>query len=210
VSTAQIDLTVSPSLNLPVSVLGLATATVKNELPIHVTGAGATGTLKSAGCSGSSGIVVTVDPSAFSGSASATLRATVSSALGNIATVDIPTTNVVPSTNGAPVDLTFNYPTEFPVTGGTATTKHAGSQPVGLSGLTTITAGTPTVTMLGLVPLPVPVASIVTAVVNALSPVIADVDNSVVTPLLQALGVDVGSADVTALLLNCSVPTLVG
>ena len=45
---------------------------------------------------------------------------------------------------------------------------------------------------------------------NALDPVLANLDADVVTPLLQVLGLDVGSADVTALALQCNTPTLAG
>ncbi len=214
VSTAQIDLTVTPSLNLPVTIPGLNGVTVTGTFPVKVTGAGATGTLKAASCSGSSGITVTVDPTAFAGSISANLNARVAlSILGiaiPIADVNIPTTQVVPTTDGGASDLSFSYPSQFPPPLGTETSKHAGSQPVGLSTLTQVSAGTPTVSLLGATPLPVPIGTVVSAVLSALSPVLANVDNQVMTPLLQALGLDVGSADVTALGLTCAVPSLVG
>jgi uncharacterized membrane protein len=208
VTTAQIGLTVTPKLNLPVSVAGLTSVTVTNDLPVHITGAGAVGTLTAAGCGASPGITVTVDPTAFGGSATASLNARVGLLGIPIADVTIPTTNVVPSTNGGAANLTFNYPSEFPPPAGTTTSKHTGSQPIGLSTLTQITAGTPTVQLLTLTPLPIPVATLVTAVTAALAPVLANVDNLVMTPLLQALGLDIGSADVTALALQCNTPTL--
>lgn len=209
VSTAQITLTVTPSLNLNLN-LGVATAVVTGDFPVKMTGAGATGTLKAATCGSPSQIVVTVDPTAFSGSATASLNARVSTLLGPIADVAIPTTEVVPSTDGGSTDLTFSFPTEFPPPDGTLTSKHAGSQPIGLNSLTQVTAGAPVVTLLGLLPLPLPVGSVVSAVLAALPPVLADVDNLVLTPLLQALGLDVGSADVTAEALTCASPALIG
>jgi hypothetical protein len=42
---------------------------------------------------------------------------------------------------------------------------------------------------------------------NALHPVIGNVDGNVLTPLLTAMGVDIGGADVTALGLNCATTT---
>lgn len=209
VSTAQIDLTVTPTLNLPVMV-GLASVTVTNQLPVRITGAGATGTLTAATCGASSGITVAVDPTAFAGSATASLNARVVVLGVPTADVTIPTTNVVPTTNGGSTSLSFSFPSEFPPPDGTTTSKHAGSQPIGLSGLTQITAGSPVVTLLGILPLTIPVADIVSGVLAALGPVLADVDNLVMTPLLQALGLDVGSADVTALALQCATPTLTG
>ena len=213
-STGQISLTVTPSLNLPVTVAGLTSVVVTNDLPVKITGAGATGTLKAATCGTGAGITVTVDPKAFAGSAAASLNARVSAnVLGipvPIADVTIPTTNVTPSTDGGPTDLFFSYPSQFPPPLGTVTSKHAGSQPIGLDTLTQISAGTPTVQLLTLTPLPVPVGNIVTAVLNALDPVLANLDNNVMTPLLQMLGLDVGSADVTADSLQCNTPTLTG
>jgi uncharacterized membrane protein len=126
-----------------------------------------------------------------------------------IADITIPTTNVTPSTDGGPSSLFFSYPSQFPPPLGTTTSKHAGSQPIGLDMITQVSAGTPTVQLLGLTPLPVPVGSIVTAVLNALDPVLSSVDNNVMTPLLQVLGLDVGSADVSATGLQCDTPTLV-
>ncbi|HUR24084.1 MAG TPA: hypothetical protein VMZ73_09460 [Acidimicrobiales bacterium] len=208
-STGQISLTVTPTLNLPVTVAGLTSVVVTNDLPVKVTGAGATGTLSAATCGTGGGITVTVDPKAFSGSATASLNARVS-LLVPIADITIPTTNVTPSTDGGPTNLSFNYPSEFPPPLGTTTSKHAGSQPIGLGTLTQISAGTPTVQLLTLTPLPVPVGNIVTAVLNALGPVLASVDNNVLTPLLQVLGLDIGSADVTADRLQCNTPTLSG
>ncbi len=114
-------------------------------------------------------------------------------------------TSFTPTIDGPAVPLSFSYPTEFTPT---AASKHAGSQPVGLQTLTTYTAGT--VTVLGLLPLSQP--TIVAGVLGALPGLLGGVDNNVVTPLLTALGLDVGSADVTALkdALQCSVPGLAG
>lgn len=212
-STGQISLTVTPKLSLPVTVAGLTSVVVTNELPVKLTGAGATGTLTAATCGTGAGITVTVDPKAFSGSATASLNARASlTILGltvPIADITIPTTNITPSTDGGPSSLFFSYPTQFPPPLGTTTSKHAGSQPIGLDTITQVSAGTPTVQLLTLTPLPVPVGNVVTAVLNALDPVLSNVDNNVMTPLLQVLGLDVGSADVTALSLQCDTPTLV-
>ena len=119
--------------------------------------------------------------------------------------VDVGVTSFTPTIDGPAVPLSFSYPTEFTPT---AASKHAGSQPVGLQTLTTYTAGT--VTVLGILPLSLP--TIVGGVLGALPALLGGVDNNVVTPLLTALGLDVGSADVTALrdALQCSVPGLAG
>ncbi|HUQ63131.1 MAG TPA: hypothetical protein VM121_05220 [Acidimicrobiales bacterium] len=205
-TTGQVQLTVTPTLNLNVTV-GLSVLNVVNAMPINLTAAGATGVLKTVNCTSSPGITVTVDPKAFSGSATlATLRVK----LLGLPLLDVPTTNVTPSIDGPAVDVSFSYPGEFSPT---AASKHIGSQPVGLQSLTNVTAGSPT--LLGVLPLGVTSGQIVTAVINALHTVIGDVDNSVLTPLLKDLGLDIGGADVTALAdaykpLQCGQPGLVG
>jgi uncharacterized membrane protein len=210
VSTSQIDLTVTPSLDMPITVAGLVGAHVKNDLPIHVTGAGAVGTLADVTCGATSGITVTADPNAFSGSAATSLDVYANVVLlGDIPVLKLPTTSVVPNTDGGATDLSFSYPTEFPPPLGTATTKHAGSQPVGLSGIMTFTVGTPQVLNVTAAA-PALQNLIVSTTKTALSTLVGQVDSLVLTPLLQALGTDIGSADVMAMSLKCGTPTLIG
>jgi uncharacterized membrane protein len=189
VTTGQVQLTVTPTLNLNVS-LGLSILQVVNDLPINITAAGASGTMKAVRCSASPGITVTVDPLAFSGSAAVT---TLQVKILGLPILNIQTTSATPSIDGPPVDVVFSYPSEFTPS---AASKHVGSQPVGLQSLTTVTAGT--ITVLGIIPLGLTQGSIVTAVLNALHTVIGNTDTNVLTPLLTALGLDIGGADVTA------------
>ena len=211
VSTAQISLTLSPNLDLPISVVGLVDAHVTNTLPIKITGAGAVGTLTAASCGAGAGITVSVDPTVFSGSATTTLRVSSKILLVDTPILDIFTTSTVPITDGSPTDLSFTYPAEFPPPAGTLTSKHAGSQPVGLNGATDPMIFTPgTTTVLNAIATPSLVSSIVSTTMAALKPLVGQVDNLVLTPLLQALGLDIGSADVTALVLQCNTPVLSG
>lgn len=201
VSTGQVELVVTPKLDVNLSV-GLSLLRVTGDLPVRITLAGATGTLTAATCSG---ITVSADPQAFAGSAVvSTLRV---SSLGLIPILDVAVTSFTPSVDGPAVSLSFSYPSEFAPP---AFSKHAGSQPIGLQSLTTYTTGT--VTLLGLIPLGLTSGSIVSAVVGALPGLLGGVDTNVLTPLLTALGVDVGGADVTALKdgLKCTVPGLAG
>jgi len=210
VSTAQIDLTVTPTLDMPISVAGLAGAHVKNDLPIHITGAGAVGTLKDVTCGATSGITVTADPNAFSGSAATSLDVYADVVLlGNIPVLRLPTTSVVPTTDGGATDLSFSYPTQFPPPLGTATTQHAGSQPVGLSGIMTFSVGTPQV-LNGAAGAPLLQNLVISATKTALGTLVGKADDLVLTPLLKALGTDIGSADVMAMSLKCGTPTLIG
>ena len=213
VSTAQIDLTLTPVLDLPITVAGLLGAHVKGDLPIKITGAGATGTLAAASCAGSPGITVTVDPSAFSGSASTSLEVNATVLFADIPVARVPVTAVVPVVNGAPQDVSFTYPTEFPPPNGTTTSKHVGSQPVGLNGLTnpmTFSVGPGSPEALSLTVNASLLNTITSTTLAALKPLVGLVDNAVLTPLLDALGLDIGSADVTAQALQCNTPTLTG
>lgn len=201
VTTSQVNLTVTPKLNLDVTV-GLSLVHVTGDLPVKLTLAGATGTLKAASCSG---ITVTVDPQALAGVAQVTtLHVTT---LGLVPILDMATTSLTPSVDGPASDVSFAYPSEFAPP---PFSKHVGSQPIGLGSLTGFTAGT--VTVLGTLPLGTTTSSIVSAVIAALPAVIGNVDSTVLTPLLTAMGLDIGGADVTALksFLNCGVPSLAG
>lgn len=205
ISTGQVQLTITPTLNLNVTV-GLSVVQVVNDLPVNLTAAGATGLLKTVNCA-TPGITVTVDPKAFSGSASVT---TLRVKLLGLPLLDVATTSVTPSVDGPAVDVSFSYPSEFTPS---AASKHVGSQPIGLQSATNLSTGT--VTLLGVLPLGTTTAQIVTAVVSALHTVLGDVDNLVMTPLLKDLGLDIGGADVTALAdafktASCGQPGLVG
>ena len=118
---------------------------------MRLTLGGATGTLTGATCTG---ITVSADPQAVSGFAQlTTLRV---STLGLLNILDVGITSFTPTIDGPAVPLTFAYPSEFAPP---AFSKHAGSQPVGLQGLTTYTTGT--ITVLGLIPLGLTSGSIV-------------------------------------------------
>jgi uncharacterized membrane protein len=208
-STGQVNLTVTPTLDLNLNLV-VATARVTSDYPVKITGAGAVGTLTSAWCGGSSGITVDVDPTAFSGTAATTLSAVVSVLGSPVATVGVPETTVVANTDGGASnpDLAFSYPTEF-LPAATATSKHWGSSPIGLSGLATVTGGSPYL-IAGTLPVTLPLATVGNAVISAIQPIAGDLDTLVITPMLKALGTDIGSADVTATALQCNTPALSG
>jgi uncharacterized membrane protein len=201
VSTGQVELVVTPKIDVNVSV-ALSLLRLTGDLPVRLTLAGATGTLSAATCTG---ITVSADPKAFAGTAQVTtLRV---STLGIIPLLDIALTSLTPSIDGPAVPLTFSYPSQFAPP---AFSKHAGSQPIGLQTLTTYTTGT--VTLLGSLPVLTTTGGIVTAVLGLLPGILGNVDSSVLTPLLTALGLDIGSADVTAFkdALQCKGPALAG
>jgi uncharacterized membrane protein len=210
VSTGQVDLLVETDLNLSLNVLGLSNVTARGKLPVRISAAGATGTLTDIECGAGAGMTVTIDPTAFAGSATTDPNGIIVRGTVLIVPLDlvrIGVTSVVPTVDGPPVDKFWSYPSQFPPPDGTTTSQHAGSQPIGLQGLTTFTASS--VEVLGLVDLGL-LNSIVSALINALTPLIGNVDNNVLTPLLSAFGVDIGSADVTALSMQCGQPMLLG
>lgn len=199
VTTGQVELTVTTNLNLDVNVGGLLSVVrVTGALPVGLELAGAKGTLSDIDCVAPKGIIVSADPKAFSGAARVTtLRA---STLLNLPLLDIRTTSATPAVDGPAVSLSFAHPSQFSPP---PFSKHAGSQPVGLQSLTSVTAGT--VTVLGILPLGNTAGQVAAAVMNALHPVIGSVDSNILTPLFAALGLDVGGADVSALGLDCPV-----
>lgn len=210
VETAQLSLTVTPHLDLPVNVTGLTTAKVTNLMPLQVTGAGAKATLQAACGVNPNAMVVNVDPKAFSGTTTmnVTVEGTVTALVSTAVTVTVPT-QVSVSSDAPAQDVAFSYPSEFAPPVGTGTSKHVGSQPVGLgtTAVTTMTqTGAVTVSPSGL-----GVSLDATAVANLYADIrttLAAVDSGVVTRLLTALGMDVGSADVTAVTQQCGTPGL--
>ncbi len=208
VSTGQVQLVVTPTLNLDLS-LGLNLVKVTGSIPVRLELAGATGTLTAATCSG---ITVSADPHAFAGTVQSAPGPALLEVwtLGLLRILRVGMTSLTPSINGPAQNLTFTYPAQFAPP---AFSKHAGSQPIGLQGLTTFTAGSVSlINSLIVLSLGQTTAGIVGSVVSALSTVIGNVDSNVLTPLLTALGVDVGGADVTAIksALQCLSPALGG
>jgi hypothetical protein len=80
------------------------------------------------------------------------------------------------------------------------------STSLGLSGLTTVSAGN--VTALGVIPLPVP--GLVTALNGVLNPLLASLDDLIVNQLNDLLGLNIGGADIGAENMTCSGIKLVG
>jgi uncharacterized membrane protein len=210
VETGQVEISVTPTVNL-VNLLGLVTVT--GSVPANVTAAGAKGTLTDIQCTDpGKGITVEVDPKALSGSVAVASDNLIVRALG-INILRISTTSVTPEVNGAASSHFFPYPGQFSPPG--TYSHHFGSQPVGLQSLTNLSAGNVTVlnaltlnTVLGLLGLNQ--AQLVASIINSLKPILGGVDTNILTPLLTALGLDVGSADVTALgdELKCGTPGL--
>lgn len=194
VTTGQIALTLTPTLSLDV----LALLRVTGDFPVELHAAGATGTLKSVTCP-SKNIVVTADPIAFSGISQSTVL-NVKALAGLIPVLDMNTTSITPAVDAAATDLSFTYPTDFNPPN--QTSKHAGSVSagsVGLSSITNVTGTAANVSALGLLTVGLSSAGVVGAVLTALTGVLGNLDANILTPLLKAMGMDIGGADVTAL-----------
>lgn len=210
--TAQVELTVTADLDMDVNIAGLTGAKVRNAMPLKLTAAGAIANLTSVICADpGKGILVTADPKAFSGTGTATLELSAMVLLARVSLLRVPTTGTVSEVDGPAEDVFFAYPAEFPPPAGTYTTKQVGSDPLGLGSLANFSQSGP-VEVLGV--LPVSEADAVDAIMAALRPTFAEVDNRVVTRVLNALGLTVGAADIAALTLGnlgqCDTPRLAG
>lgn len=206
-TTGQVELTLTPTLNVPISVVGLVGTTVTGSLPVQVTAAGATADLTSITCPNpNGGERVTVDLKPVSSSVSAPLTVT-ASVLGYPITYDVTTTGVG-AVDAPPAALDFSYPAEFYPT---AAPKRVGASPLGLGTMTTFTS---TATLGPLPVIPVLLQSTVNATLATATPLVAPAVNLalpgvlnnlstlVMKPLLDTLGVTIGAADVTALKAN--------
>lgn len=204
VTTAQVELTLTPTLNVPISVTGLTGATVTGSFPVKLTGAGADGTLTTITCPNpNGGIRVTVDQKAVASSVSAPL--VVSASVLGLPIIYNVTTSGAGALDGPPTAVDFSYPTEFSPPAGP---KRVGTAPLALGTMTTLSSSA------ALGPLPV-IPALLTSSVNAtlatatplvapavdaaLPAVLDDLATLVQKPLLDTLGISVGAADVSAL-----------
>ena len=211
VSTGQIALTITPRINA-LNLLGLVNVT--GTAPIDLTAAGATGTLKSIACP-SKDIVVTADPVAIDASSKTTTLAVTT--LVGLPLLDVNVSAARSAIDEPATDLPFAYDAEFNPPN--QYSKTAGSSMVGLEAATNTTGTPANVNALGLLSIGLGAGTITSAVVNLVDTLIGDIDELVVTPLLNSLGLDMGAADVTALgydpvtglgLPQCGLPTLAG
>lgn len=211
VTTGQISLTITPHISV-LNLLGLVKLT--GDAPIELVAAGATGTLKSISCP-SKNIVVTADPVAISASTKTTTLSV--KTLANISLLDVNVSAVRAAIDEPATDVPFTYDAEFFPPN--RVSKPAGSTMVGLEALTNTSGVAANVNLLGLTLLNLQENVVTATVTNLVDTLIGDIDELIVTPLITALGLDIGAADVTALgrdpvtgvgLPQCGLPTLVG
>ena len=191
VSTGQVEMTLTPTLDRGITVGGLTGAKLTGSFPFSVAAAGATGTLSTITCAApGAGIRVAVDLKPFVASTSSTLGVS-ATVLGVSAPLfSVATTGGVGATDPTPENVDYAYPGEFTPT---ATGKRVGASPIGLDTMSTFSA---TATPLGATPVPVGLSA---AVANDLKVVVGLLDEHVMATLHRTLGVSIGTADVSAL-----------
>lgn len=173
--TSQVELTVTPNINLGIPLVGDVTGSV----PVIINAAKATGNLAAVDCDTPTGITVDATTGAATASAGATL------------TVDLllaPPLNVLNlaingnAGSGTHPGLDYTYAGDYGPPG-----QHVGSTTAGLGTLLTANTGNALVN------------AVLGTITAALRPILNAVDTQVVRPLLKAAGADMGTADVIAL-----------
>lgn len=191
VSTAQVELTLTPVLNRAITVPPLVAARLTGSFPFSMTAAGATGTLSTITCaSPGAGIGVAVDLKPFSASTSATLGVSATVLGASVPLFSLSTTGGLAATDPTPANLDFDHPGQF---WPTDTGQRVGASPLGLDSLSTFNV---TASALGLTPVPADLSAVVA---GDLKLVVGLLDANVMTALHRTLGVSIGAADVAAL-----------
>lgn len=193
IETAQVRLTVTPVVNLPVGIPGLLSVSVYGSLPIDLTVAGATASLSAINCSTPS-ITVASQTQAVNLNAALSLavRATVLFVPIDVARLTLP--SGVKTTPGS-YSTTFDYPGEF----GPSNAKSVGSSNLGLDGLLDFTGANIEI-LNGIINL----GQIGSLVVPAINGLLGSLDTALVGPLVDVLGLKFGGADIAALAVSCS------
>lgn len=191
VTTSQVEVTVEQVLNvLNVPIAGIplvSVASVTGTLPITVTAGSATGTLLRVECVPANGEVVSVDThgatTAIGGSGN---FLAVKVAGIQVAGLNVNATSSVAGVNGNL--LAFDYPADYLPT--LASPTHVGGTTLNVQG--TSVSSSLSVGGLSLN------ASVLTAALTGPTGAVTVLDKNVISPVLRALGVDVGGADVWA------------
>jgi uncharacterized membrane protein len=205
VTTQQAQLTITPTINVPLSIAGLVNVSLTGKIPVTTSVAGATGTLQSIDCGTVKGITLGVAPQPVSVTAGLDLdlNAKVLILPVPVASVDV---NASGTADGTSNGGKFTYTADFLPPVGPGTMLAAPSTTLGLSGLLNVTSAN--ITLLGLLPLNV--GNLLSPINTALNPVLGALDTAIMGPISHALGLDLGGADIGALDMNCQSPILAG
>jgi uncharacterized membrane protein len=199
IETAQVRLSLTPVINLPVGIPGLLSVGVYGTLPIDLSVAGATGTLSNINCATPSITVASTTQGVNLNSAiTLRVRATLLFIPIDVATL---TLNAGVKTTPANYTTTFNSPSEF----GPSNAKSVGSSTLGLDGLLNFSGANISI-LNGIINL----GQIANLLVPAINTLLGGLDDILVAPLTQVLGVKLAGADIAALGINCSGLKLAG
>lgn len=173
-------------------------ASVTGTLPIKVAAGSAKGTLTQVRCTAPLGENVTVDTSGATAligdtnPANKFLDVNILGLLGGISVVglNLSATSSVSGVNGVPVPP-FNYPSDYLPTA--TAPKHVGGTTLNVQG----TGITTNVALLGALTVGLDTAAL-TSKLTGPGDLVTTLDTAVISPVLRALGIDVGGADVWA------------
>jgi hypothetical protein len=226
ISTAQVELSVNPVINVSTgtantactlslsSLLGLVGCllnpllpvgvTLNGSLPLDVTAAGATGTLSAVDCATPS-ITVASTTQAVNLNAAANLNLDVS--LLGTPFLNAARVNIAAGAKTTPLNssTTFTYPGEF----GWSNAKSVGSNALGLNGLLNVSSAN--ISVLNGTLNTAAVSSVISSlVVPVLNNLLSNLDTNLVLPLTRRFGVKFGGADIAALTYTCNGLRLAG
>jgi uncharacterized membrane protein len=178
--TAQLRTTVT--LRVPVSVTGLGLLNI--DLPVTIQGGGATATMTHVECQATATVPDWVTVQAVTQALTAQTGGWSVSALAGLVTISANPGSVVtsPGASGGPWNVAPAFTAVHTVT------------PAAVPGLTVSSSA---ITVGGILPLGVTVGTVTSAIANALNPVLAQLNSTIMPSLYQAVGVGFGSADVT-------------
>ena len=193
IETAQVRLSITPVISLPIGIPGLLSVNVYGSLPIDLTVAGATGSLASINCATPS---ITVASTTQAVNLNTSIGLTVSAKVLFI-NLDVATLTLAGGAKTTPTsqNTTFNSPAEF----GPSNFKSVGSNGLGLDNLLNFSSANISI-LNGIINL----GQITSLVVPAINALLGNLDNVLVEPLTKVLGVKLGGADIAALAVNCS------
>jgi uncharacterized membrane protein len=190
VSTSQVDVTLSETVSLGGLFLA-SLATVSGTLPVKVTAGSAKGTLTQVSCGSSRGETVSVDTTGSTttmGTAASSGSTLAVKLLGlTLGSLSVGATSSVAGVNGNL--LAFSYPSQYLPTAASPT--HVGGTTLNVQG-TTVTSS------LSAAGLTLDATALTTALVGSTG-LLTTLDTAVISPVLRALGVTVGGADVWAI-----------
>jgi uncharacterized membrane protein len=201
-TTNQVHLTVTPTLNTPVTIPGLAGVQVTGDLPLLVDGGGAQGTLVNPDCVNNPGLSAHVVPQPYTTKTGPNDTLGVSATLLGLQTAVANVTLQASQTwtSTTPPDHRFLAPTDFPSNGPPPVAGQSvrmGSNTIGLdtqtyTATTTVLGGAVSGTIIG--------NSTISGLTSSILPQL----NSKLTRLVQLLGLELGGADVAADQMICT------